>query len=106
MPYRSRCCRLSACNHRSPGGGSLALRPVDLLALLTDLTELSLSHSGRLLPGFRRISHLHPPPDMTTAASFAAQSSRYLSPVILDCKGQPFIFLVNRSANAGGSIDT
>src|SRR5271170_6771798 len=48
--------------------GSLALQPVDLFALLTDRTELSLSCRGLLLPGFRRISHLIPAPDMTTVA--------------------------------------
>src|SRR5260370_8885241 len=37
--------------------GSLALRPVALLALLSELTRFVSSHRGRLLPGFRRVGH-------------------------------------------------
>src|SRR5713101_2526971 len=37
--------------------GSLSLRPVDLLALLSELTRSSPSRRGLLLPGFRRIVH-------------------------------------------------
>ncbi len=36
---------------------SLALRPVALLALLSELTRFASSHRGRLLPGFRRFGH-------------------------------------------------
>jgi hypothetical protein len=39
--------------------GSLALQPVELLAPLTDLTRLSPSQRGLLLPGFRRLGHPH-----------------------------------------------
>jgi len=37
--------------------GSLSLRPVDLLVLLSELTRSSPSRRGLLLPGFRRIGH-------------------------------------------------
>jgi hypothetical protein len=37
--------------------GSLSLRPVDLLAPLSELTGVSPSQRGLLLPGFRRIDH-------------------------------------------------
>ena len=37
--------------------GSLALRPVALLALLSELTRFASSHRGRLLPGFRWVGH-------------------------------------------------
>ena len=37
--------------------GSLSLRPVVLLALLSELTRLPSSHRGRLHPGFRRLGH-------------------------------------------------
>jgi hypothetical protein len=37
--------------------GSLSLRPVALLALLSELTRLASSHRGRLHPGFRRFGH-------------------------------------------------
>ena len=37
--------------------GSLSLRPVDLLALLSELTGFSPSQRGLLLSGFRRIDH-------------------------------------------------
>ena len=37
--------------------GSLSLRPVDLFALLSELTRPSPSQQGLLLPGFRRIGH-------------------------------------------------
>jgi hypothetical protein len=36
---------------------SLALRPVALLALLSELTRFASSHRGRLLPGFQRFGH-------------------------------------------------
>ncbi len=36
---------------------SLALQPVALLALLSELTRFASSHRGRLLPGFRRFGH-------------------------------------------------
>jgi hypothetical protein len=36
---------------------SLALRPVALLALLSELTRFASSHRRRLLPGFRRFGH-------------------------------------------------
>jgi hypothetical protein len=39
--------------------GSLSLRPVDLLALLSELTRSSPSRRGLLLSGFRRIGHPH-----------------------------------------------
>jgi hypothetical protein len=39
--------------------GSLSLRPVDLLAPLSELTRFSPSQRGLLLPGFRRIGHPH-----------------------------------------------
>src|ERR1700732_5256759 len=52
-------------SHSDPGEGafsrldygSLALRPVALLALLSELTRLASSHRGRLHPGFRRFGH-------------------------------------------------
>jgi len=37
--------------------GSLSLQPVGLFALLSELTRLSPSQRGLLLPGFRRIGH-------------------------------------------------
>src|SRR6516162_7236258 len=37
--------------------GSHSLRPVDLLAPLSELTRFPPSHRGLLLPGFRRIGH-------------------------------------------------
>ena len=37
--------------------GSLTLRPVVLLALLSELTRLAPSQRGRLHPGFRRFGH-------------------------------------------------
>src|SRR5258707_10212298 len=37
--------------------GSLSLRPVALLALLSELTRFASSHRGRLLPGFRWFGH-------------------------------------------------
>jgi hypothetical protein len=37
--------------------GSLSLRPVALLALLSELTRFVSSHRGRLLPGFRWFGH-------------------------------------------------
>jgi hypothetical protein len=37
--------------------GSLALRPVVLLALLSELTRLAPGQRGRLHPGFRRFGH-------------------------------------------------
>jgi hypothetical protein len=43
---------ISELNH-----GSLSLRPVDLLAPLSDRTRLSLSPRGLLRPGFQRIGH-------------------------------------------------
>jgi hypothetical protein len=39
--------------------GSLALRPVALLALLSEQTRLASSLRGRLLPGFQRLGHPH-----------------------------------------------
>ena len=39
--------------------GSLALRPVASLALLSELTRLASSQRGRLHPGFRRFGHPH-----------------------------------------------
>ena len=39
--------------------GSLSLRPVDLLALLSELTRSSPSQRGLLRSGFRRIDHSH-----------------------------------------------
>ena len=52
-------------SHSDPGEGafsrldygSLALRPVALLALLSELTRLASSQRGRLHPGFRRLGH-------------------------------------------------
>jgi hypothetical protein len=60
--------KVSACplsSHSDPGEGafsrldygSLALRPVALLALLSELTRLASSHRGRLHPGFQRFGH-------------------------------------------------
>jgi hypothetical protein len=37
--------------------GSLTLRPVALLALLSEQTRLASSHRGRLHPGFQRLGH-------------------------------------------------
>jgi hypothetical protein len=37
--------------------GWLALQPVDLLALLSELTGISPSRRGLLLPGFQRMGH-------------------------------------------------
>jgi hypothetical protein len=39
--------------------GSLSLRPVALLAPLSEQTRLVSSHRGRLHPGFRRLGHPH-----------------------------------------------
>jgi hypothetical protein len=51
-PSDSRGASISGLNY-----GSLSLRPVDLLALLSEQTGLSPSPPGLLLPGFRRIGH-------------------------------------------------
>jgi hypothetical protein len=52
-------------SHSNPGEeciswldyGSLALRPVALLVLLSEQTRLASSHRGRLHPGFQRLGH-------------------------------------------------
>ena len=40
--------------------------PIDLLALLSELTRYSPGQQGLLLPGFRRIGHPVPPAGITT----------------------------------------
>jgi len=48
---------------------SLSLRPVDLLAHLSELTRSSPSRRGLLLPGFSTDWSPAPPPDITTGAT-------------------------------------
>ena len=78
---------------------SLALRPVALLALLSEQTRLTSGHRERLLPGFRRLGSPAPSPDITTvptgqfalagpsparsSTSFTAQSRRTNIPILM-----------------------